>query len=91
MTLNVEVRDELEAILNARATAQGVTPARIASQVLEDAFANEINPAAPPAGPRYIWEIIADNMKDVPHEEFEKLPKDGASQVDDYLYGHPKR
>jgi predicted nucleic acid-binding protein len=27
----------------------------------------------------------------VPPEEFAALPKDGASQVDHYLYGHPKR
>jgi hypothetical protein len=40
---------------------------------------------------RPIWEVIADNMKDVPAEEFAKLPKDGASEHDHYLYGHPKR
>jgi hypothetical protein len=91
MNLNVVVRDEIEAILNARAVAQGVTPARIASQVLEDALASEIKPAEPPAEPRYIWDLIADNMRDVPHEEFEKLPTDGASQVDHYLYGSPKK
>jgi hypothetical protein len=38
-----------------------------------------------------IWEVIVDNMKDVPPEEFEKLPKDSASQIDHYLYGHPRR
>lgn len=38
-----------------------------------------------------IWEVIQDIMKDVPGEVFERLPKDGASQVDHYLYGHPKR
>lgn len=30
-------------------------------------------------------------MKDVATEELEKLPKDGATQVDHYVYGHPKR
>jgi len=30
-------------------------------------------------------------MKDVPREAFESLPKDGASQVDHYVYGLPKR
>jgi hypothetical protein len=29
-------------------------------------------------------------MKDVAPEEFAKLPKDGASEHDHYLYGHPK-
>jgi hypothetical protein len=28
---------------------------------------------------RPIWELIVDNMKDVPSEEFAKLPKDGAA------------
>jgi hypothetical protein len=27
----------------------------------------------------------------VPPEELEKLPKDAASQIDHYVYGHPKR
>jgi len=93
MNLNVEVPDDLGAALTARAHAQGVSPDRIVSQVLEDAFAGELKPAAaaPSIDSRPIWEVIVDNMKDVPREEFEKLPKDGASQIDHYLYGHPKR
>ena len=38
-----------------------------------------------------IWDVILINMEDVPSEQFAALPKDGASQVDHYLYGHPKR
>jgi hypothetical protein len=92
MNLNIEVRDELGAVLQARAQAQGVSPDRIVSQVLEDTFAQEIHPATPPPPEvRHIWEVIADNMKDVPMEEFAKLPTDSASQVDHYLYGQPKR
>jgi len=30
-------------------------------------------------------------MKDVPDEVFNRLPPDGASQVDHYIYGLPKR
>jgi hypothetical protein len=40
---------------------------------------------------RPIWEVITDLMKNVPDEVFDKLPKDGASQVDHYIYGLPKR
>lgn len=40
---------------------------------------------------RPIWEVIADNMRGVPDEVFDRLPKDGASQVDHYIYGLPKR
>jgi hypothetical protein len=92
MNLNVEVGDEIEAVLKARAQAQGVTPDHIASQVLKDAFAGEISQSAEPsASAGQFWQEILDNMKDTPMEEYEKLPRDGASQVDHYLYGHPKR
>jgi hypothetical protein len=30
-------------------------------------------------------------MKDVPAEDMALLPKDGASQIDHYIYGWPKR
>jgi hypothetical protein len=40
---------------------------------------------------RPISEVIAGIMKDVPAEEFAKLPTDGASQVDHYVCGLPKR
>jgi hypothetical protein len=38
-----------------------------------------------------IWEVITDLMKNVPDEVIDQLPKDGASQVDHYIYGLPKR
>jgi hypothetical protein len=40
---------------------------------------------------RPIYEVIAEIMRDVSREEFAQLPKDGASQVDHYVYGLPKR
>ncbi len=40
---------------------------------------------------RPVWELLLENMEDVPSAEFAKLPTDGASQHDHYLYGHPKR
>jgi hypothetical protein len=40
---------------------------------------------------RPIWEILAGSLKDIPPEELALLPKDGASQVDHYVYGLPKR
>jgi predicted DNA-binding antitoxin AbrB/MazE fold protein len=38
-----------------------------------------------------IWERIAALTADAPPEELAKLPIDGASQLDHYLYGTPKR
>ena len=37
------------------------------------------------------WERIAERVADVPPEELAKLPTDGASQHDHYIYGTPKR
>ena len=45
-----------------------------------------VEPARPP-----IWERIAARAAEVPTEESAKLPRDGAAQIDHYLYGHPKR
>ena len=43
-----------------------------------------------PAG-EPIWERLAKLAANVPPEEAAKLPTDGASQHDHYLYGWPKR
>ena len=40
---------------------------------------------------RPIWQEIADLVADAPPEELAKLPTDGASQHDHYIYGTPKR
>jgi hypothetical protein len=37
-----------------------------------------------------LLEFAKECTKDIPIEEFEKLPKDGAHQHDHYLYGTPK-
>lgn len=38
-----------------------------------------------------IWEVAQELMKDLPQEEVEKLPHDGATEHDHYIYGTPKR
>ena len=38
-----------------------------------------------------IWETIDEIVKDVPEEEFDKFPRDGAHQHDHYIYGTPKK
>lgn len=38
-----------------------------------------------------IWERLARLAADAPAEELAKLPTDGASQLDHYLYGAPRR
>jgi hypothetical protein len=40
---------------------------------------------------RPLWEIANEISSQIPREEWEKLPADGAEQHDHYLYGSPKR
>lgn len=46
---------------------------------------------AEPATPPPFWATFMEEFDALPDEVFERLPKDGASQVDHYLYGAPKR
>lgn len=55
---------------------------------LEDV--NETN-RADAQGDRPIWDIIDEITIDVPDEIWDTLPKDGAAEVDHYLYGTPKK
>jgi predicted DNA-binding antitoxin AbrB/MazE fold protein len=48
-------------------------------------------PVSPTPAREPIWERLAKLAADVPPEELAKLPTDGASQHDHYLYGSPKR
>jgi len=87
---------EQEAQLAQIATKTGTAPERLVEdavlRLLEGAaHLNSDTPAEPNGDTRPIWEVMLDNLKDVPPEEFASLPRDGASQVDHYLYGHPKR
>ena len=90
MTVTLEVPPEREAALKAHAQAHGLS--------IEQWFlhlADQYSPDRPPPisieDQRPIWEVIAENMKAVPPEDLALLPKDGARQIDHYLYGHPKR
>lgn len=38
-----------------------------------------------------IWEVFAEIVRTIPEEELRKLPVDGATQHDHYIYGTPKR
>jgi len=92
MTITLPLQPREEARLVALANAKGVSTDALVREALDKILADapdlpvEVETASPP-----IWEVILDNMKDVPTEEFARLPKDGASEHDHYLYGHPKR
>ncbi len=42
------------------------------------------------ASAKPIWDVFDDILADVPREELESLPRDGAQNLDHYLYGTPR-
>ena len=89
MTVTIRLTDEQAAVLQEQAAAEGLT-VDIWLQRLAEQY-TQSRPPSHATNHRPIWETILDNMKDVPIEEFERLPRDGSSEHDHYLYGYPKR
>ena len=89
MTLKLDIPKETEAGLLAQAHAYGLSLEDYAKQVLLERVQETVTSAK--SDERPIWEVITNLVKDVPDEVFDRLPKDGASQVDHYIYGLPKR
>lgn len=92
MNLTIEIPDDKTAALMAKATTLGVSAEqyiqRMVDRDLEQAPVPETGQAesGKPLAAR-IREIWAD----IPDEVRAKLPTDGASQHDHYIYGVPKR
>jgi plasmid stability protein len=84
MTLTIDLPEDEITRLNARASAEGVSAEQCARQLLRQAL--ESTSARRPLSAR-IREIWAD----MPDDVRAKLPDDGASQHDHYIYGVPKR
>ena len=92
MTLILELPDNKEAALKAKAQAQGVSAEQYVQRMVDRDLEEPARSAAAPAVPRrHISEVIREIMSDVPPEIFESLPGDGASEHDHYIYGTPKR
>jgi plasmid stability protein len=84
VTLTIELADEEQAALTAKARAQGVSAEQCARQLLKQALRSSAARRPLAARIREIW-------ADVPDEVRAKLPADGASEHDHYIYGVPKR
>ena len=91
MTLILELSPEREAALQAQAQARGLTVEQWLLQLAEQSGPPPVQLEERKRNVRPIWEVIAENMKGVPAEDLADLPKDGASHVDHYVYGLPKR
>ena len=92
MTITLPLQPQEEARLLAVARAKGVSADDLLREALNRVLADSSAlPESPKAAARPIWEVMLDNIEGISPEEFAKLPKDGASEHDHYLYGHPKR
>jgi hypothetical protein len=91
MTVTIQLPDDQAAALQAQATDEGLSLDVLLQRLAEQHAQSRLASAPHLTEDRPIWDVILDNMKDVPPEAFEGLPKDGASEHAHYLYGHPKR
>jgi hypothetical protein len=85
--IELELSDEQAAHLKAQAQERGLT----IGEWIAELSGHVILKPDRTVDERPIWEILAGSLKDIPPEELALLPKDGASQVDHYVYGLPKR
>jgi len=81
MTLTIHLAGEQEAALVSKSRAHGVSAEEYARRVL----ARDLETGPRPR--RHISEIILENMSKVPPEIMDRMPKDGASEHDYYIYG----
>ena len=88
MTLTIP--PELEAKVQQRAHTAGLSAEKWLRRIVEQEIGGS-EQLVKKRDSRPIWDVIADNMKNVPAEDLAALPKDGASQIYHYIYGVPKR
>ncbi len=88
MTVTLEIPAEQEAILRERAKVYGLT---VEDWLLWIAGVSAPKPTAEESEPEMFWQKILRDFEKVPDEVFEKLPRDGASEHDHYIYGTPKK
>ena len=90
-TVKIDLPDDQAAALQAKAAAQGLSLEEWFRVLAQQSGTVSLQPEDSRCETRPIWEVITDNMKNVPPDDLAALPKDGASQIDHYIYGHPKR
>ena len=83
MTLTIDLPDEAIALLNVRASAEGVSVALCAQRLLKQALSS-------PEAKTPLAERIREIWAGMPEEVRLRLPADGAEQDDHYIYGIPK-
>jgi len=100
--MTIHVSKDVERSINAAvqsgqfASADEMVDTLVREYVERHQQPNAARPPAP-AGPctsperKPLWERAAELRQSIPAEEWDKLPTDGARQLDHYIYGSPKR
>lgn len=88
MTLILELADNKEITLKARALSQGVSAEEYATRVLDRELEQPEIPNT--ASQRPLSARIRDIWKDMPADERAEYPEGGAYQIDHHVYGLPK-
>jgi plasmid stability protein len=83
MILTINLPDEQESALRAKAEAQGVSAEQCAQQLLKQALSSE--------GRKPLAARIREIWADMPDEVRAEYPEGGARQIDHHVYGLPKR
>ena len=89
MDLTIRIPDDTAARLQAQAQARGLTVDRWLLELVVQSTPGVESAPAKPAKP--LASRLRDVWADMPAEVRAKLPVDGASQHDHYIYGVPKR
>ena len=95
MTMKIELTPEVQAGLLSQAQECGLSLEAFAERVLSERsreafpFSSERSLTPEPSGP--FWQSFTRQVHALPDSVFERLPEDGASEHDHYLYGAPKR
>lgn len=95
--MTIHVSQDVEGWINAAVQSGRYASAdeMIAKLVREEAQRIQQSPATvqqpAPAKRKPLWERAAELRQSIPAEEWDKVPTDGARQLDHYIYGSPKR
>ena len=84
--MTLMIPPELEAKVKQRAQTEGLSAEGWLRRIVEQQFE-----ASEPEDNRPVSEMIREIWADMPEEVRAKLPADGASEHDHYIYGLPKR
>jgi hypothetical protein len=89
MTITLPLQPQEEASLIAMAEAKGLTVDDLIREALDHILAERRPDAEQPL--QTAADIVLERMRNVPADVMARMPRDGASQHDHYIYGWPKK